>query len=173
MKVSKKKKYRAKEQLPPLQMLNPNRNIILHKSQPRPVLSGQFTVITVGSPGFSAWLMRTKSSCKMPILSLSLFLQIYSAPPLTLFFVPSLYSLSKNSENPVDKMTKTQIGNLQRHCLLLTELQDWRFRQIHTEKKKMKEGSESLSPPFVFLLVFQRHFLFLFSLQSFSISRIY
>lgn len=135
-------------------MLNPNRNIILHKSQPRPVLSGQFTVITVGSPGFSAWLMRTKSSCKMPILSLSLFLQIYSAPPLTLFFVPSLYSLSKNSENPVDKMTKTQIGNLQRHCLLLTELQDWRFRQIHTEKKKMKEGSESLSPPFVFLLVF-------------------
>jgi len=50
-------------------MLNPKSKITLHKSQPSPVLSGQFTVITAGSPGFSAWLITTTSSCNIPILT--------------------------------------------------------------------------------------------------------
>lgn len=53
--------------LPPLAMLNPKCKTILHKSQPNPVLSGQFTDITVGSPAFSAGLITTTSSLKIPI----------------------------------------------------------------------------------------------------------
>lgn len=52
-------------------MLSPNSNITLHKSYPNPVLSGHFTVMTVGSPAFSDWLMTTMSSCKIPIVSIS------------------------------------------------------------------------------------------------------
>ena len=63
-------------------MLSPKSKIILHKSQPSPVLSGQFTVITAGSPGFSAWLITTTSSCNIPILTT---FSLYS---------PSLLSLS-------------------------------------------------------------------------------
>ncbi|KAF4370983.1 hypothetical protein F8388_002876 [Cannabis sativa] len=37
--------------------------MIRHKSQPRPVLSGQFMVISVGSPSFSDLLIITTSSC--------------------------------------------------------------------------------------------------------------
>jgi hypothetical protein len=48
------KTFKKKKNLPSLQMLNPKSKITLHKSQPSPVLSGQFTVITAGSPGFSA-----------------------------------------------------------------------------------------------------------------------
>ena len=81
--------------LPPLEMLRPKSNITLHKSQPNPVLSGQFTVITVGSPGFSACLMTTTSSYRTPILfplfqtlSLSLFflyLKLLFLTPLPLY----------------------------------------------------------------------------------------
>ena len=54
--------------LPPLTMLRPKKRMIRHKSQPRPVLSGQFTVITVGSPSFSDCLITTTSSSyKIPI----------------------------------------------------------------------------------------------------------
>lgn len=42
-------------------MLRPKSNITLHKSQPNPVLLGQFAVITVGSPTFSALLITTTS----------------------------------------------------------------------------------------------------------------
>ena len=60
--------------LPPLTMLRPKKRMIRHKSQPRPVLSGQFTVITVGSPSFSDCLIiTTSSSYKIPICWSSFF----------------------------------------------------------------------------------------------------
>nr|AFK37586.1 unknown [Lotus japonicus] len=55
-------------------MLRPKKSMIRHKSQPRPVLSGQFTVMTVGSPSFSGGLIRTTSSCRIPIILLLLLL---------------------------------------------------------------------------------------------------
>jgi len=48
--------------VPPLSMLRPKKSMIRHKSHPRPVLSGQLTVRTVGSPSFCGWLMITTSS---------------------------------------------------------------------------------------------------------------
>lgn len=48
--------------VPPLSMLRPKKSMMRHKSQPRPVLSGQLTVRTVGSPSFCGWLMITTSS---------------------------------------------------------------------------------------------------------------
>lgn len=64
-------------------MLSPKSNIILHKSHPKPVLSGQFTVITVGSPGFSASLISTTSSYRTPMAPL--FFRSIPFPPPTLF----------------------------------------------------------------------------------------
>lgn len=54
--------------IPPLTMFSPKKSMIRHKSQPKPVLSGQFTVITVGSPSFSDSLIITTSSYNMPIV---------------------------------------------------------------------------------------------------------
>jgi len=49
-------------------MLRPKKRIMRHKSQPRPVLSGQLTVMTVVSPSFSASRIITTSSCRIPII---------------------------------------------------------------------------------------------------------
>lgn len=47
---------------PALVMDRPNSRIIRHKSQPRPVLSGQLMVTTKGSPGFCPpWICTTSS----------------------------------------------------------------------------------------------------------------
>uniref|UniRef100_A0A2P2J4M6 Uncharacterized protein n=1 Tax=Rhizophora mucronata TaxID=61149 RepID=A0A2P2J4M6_RHIMU len=48
-------------------MLRPKASKMRHKSQPSPVLSGQFTVITVGSPTFSDCVIITTSSWRIPI----------------------------------------------------------------------------------------------------------
>lgn len=40
-----------------------------HKSEPRPVLSGQLTVMMVVSPSFSGSLIITTSSCSIPIIT--------------------------------------------------------------------------------------------------------
>ncbi len=48
-------------------MERPNSQIILQRSQPRPALSGQFTVIIEGSPGFLPRWINTTSSLGMPI----------------------------------------------------------------------------------------------------------
>ena len=53
--------------LPPLTMLRPKKSKMRHKSQPKPVLSGQLTVMTIGSPSISDCLMITTSSCRIPI----------------------------------------------------------------------------------------------------------
>lgn len=54
-------------------MLKPKSRITRQRSQPRPVLSGQLMVITLGSPGLSGCRMTTTSSFGRPIsLSLSL-----------------------------------------------------------------------------------------------------
>lgn len=59
------------DDIPPLTMLKPKKSMIRQRSQPKPVLSGQFTVITVGSPSFSASLIITTSSYSIPISSSS------------------------------------------------------------------------------------------------------
>lgn len=53
-------------------MLRPKKSMMRHKSQPRPVLSGQLTVRRVGSPSFSGGLMITTSSYSIPINNLLL-----------------------------------------------------------------------------------------------------
>lgn len=56
---------------PPLTMLTPKKRMMRHKSQPKPVLSGQFMVITLGSPSFFGSVMITTSSCRIPMSSSS------------------------------------------------------------------------------------------------------
>lgn len=65
--------------LPPRTMLRPKKRMMRHKSQPRPVLSGQLTVMTVASPSFSGSLIITTSSCSIPMIFffLCVLLQYY------------------------------------------------------------------------------------------------
>lgn len=147
----------SQEHLPPLQMLNPKRNIILHKSHPRPVLSGQFTVITVGSSGFSAWLMRTKSSCKMPI-SFSFSLLTYSIATLTLF-LSVLFILVPQKPSGSDYKGPDGYSPTHSFCSLLSFM-DWRFRQ-NTDWNHVKKSEENQEVSLLLSLF----------LQSFSISR--
>lgn len=72
-------------------MLKPKSNIILHKSHPSPVLSGQLTVIIVCSFSPSASFINTASSYNIPI-SLS-------------FLLNTLFSLSREQ---IDKSVNTK-----------------------------------------------------------------
>lgn len=56
--------------IPPLKMVKPKKRMIRQRSHPSPVLSGQFTVITVGSPSLSDSLIITTSSYGIPMIPL-------------------------------------------------------------------------------------------------------
>lgn len=86
-----KDKPRSDFYLPPLTTLKPKSRITRQRSQPRPVLSGQLMVITLGSPGRSGCRMSTTSSLGRPI-SFSLTLPAL----LELFPFSSLLYLSSN-----------------------------------------------------------------------------
>ena len=50
------------DEIPALLMRRPNSRVILQRSQPRPALSGQLTVTTVGSLlSFPCWITTTSS----------------------------------------------------------------------------------------------------------------
>ena len=53
--------------IPPFVMYRPKSRIILQISHPRPVLSGQLTVIQQGSPGCLPFWITTTSSFITPI----------------------------------------------------------------------------------------------------------
>lgn len=61
------------KRIPILTTVSPKKRIMRQISQPNPVLSGQLTVITLGSPSCSECLIITTSSYNMPISPMYLF----------------------------------------------------------------------------------------------------
>lgn len=53
--------------IPVLTRVSPKKRIMRQRSEPKPVLSGQFTVITLGSSSLSGCLIITASSYSIPI----------------------------------------------------------------------------------------------------------